>query len=59
MVGYYDLVSKAVVHFELMDQLLMSYLLSHDYQSQEDSSNKVRVVCGPQNSVWCGVGGFL
>ena len=27
MVGYYDLVSKEVVHFELMSQLLMSQLL--------------------------------
>ena len=27
MVGYYDLVSKAIVHFELMGQLLMSQLL--------------------------------
>ena len=26
MVGYYDLVSKAIVHFELMGQLLMSQL---------------------------------
>jgi hypothetical protein len=24
MVGYYDLVSKVIVHFELMDQLLTS-----------------------------------
>ena len=28
MVGYYDLVSKAVVHFEFMGQLLMSQLLT-------------------------------
>jgi hypothetical protein len=28
MVGYYDLVSKAVVHFELMGQLLTSQLLT-------------------------------
>jgi hypothetical protein len=27
MVGYYDLVSKAIIHFELMGQLLMSQLL--------------------------------
>ena len=27
MVGYYDLVSKVIVHFELMDQLLTSQLL--------------------------------
>jgi hypothetical protein len=26
MVGYYDFVSKVIVHFELMDQLLMSQL---------------------------------
>ena len=26
MVGYYDLVSKVIVHFELMDQLLTSQL---------------------------------
>ena len=28
MVGYYDLVSKVIVHFELMGQLLMSQLLT-------------------------------
>ena len=28
MVGYYDLVSKVIVHFELMGQLLTSQLLT-------------------------------
>ena len=35
MVGYYDLVSKVIVHFELMDQLLMSQLLTSEEFSQQ------------------------
>ena len=35
MVGYYDLVSKVIVHFELMGQLLASQLLmSGEYLQQ-------------------------
>ena len=35
MVGYYDLVSKVIVHFELMDQLLTSQLLTSGEFSQQ------------------------
>ena len=50
MVGYYDLVSKVIVHFELMDQPLTSRLLMSGKFSQQ-----FRVVCGLcQNSVWGG-----
>ena len=35
MVGYYDLVSKVMVHFELMDLLLMSQLLTSGEFSQQ------------------------
>jgi hypothetical protein len=35
MVGYYDLVNKVIVHFELMDQLLMSQLLTSEEFSQQ------------------------
>ena len=34
MVGYYDLVSKVIVHFELMGQLLTSQLLKSGEFSQ-------------------------
>jgi hypothetical protein len=34
MVGYYDLVSKVIVHFELMDQLLTSQLSTSGEFSQ-------------------------
>jgi hypothetical protein len=34
MVGYYDLVSKAVIHSELMDQLLTPQLLMFSQQGQ-------------------------
>jgi hypothetical protein len=35
MVDYYDLVSKVIVHFELMGQLLMSQLLTSRECSQQ------------------------
>ena len=35
MVGYYDLVSKVIVHFELMGQLLTSQLLTSGEFSQQ------------------------
>ena len=35
MVGYYDLVSKVIVHFELMGQLLTSQLLTPGEFSQQ------------------------
>jgi hypothetical protein len=35
MVGYYDLVSKVMVHFKLMDQLLTSQLLTSRKFSQQ------------------------
>jgi hypothetical protein len=54
MVGYYDLVSKAVVHFDLMGQLLASQLLT----SQEILARSGRFVVFVR-IVWGRVGEFL
>jgi hypothetical protein len=54
MVGYYDLVSKAVVHFEFMGQLLMSQLLTSQL-----STKSGWFVFFSQNSVSGRVGRFL
>jgi hypothetical protein len=49
MVSYYDLVSKVIVHFELMHQLLTSQLLMSGKFSQQGQGwfvDFVRIQCG-------------
>ena len=49
MVGYYDLVSKVIVHFELMDQLETLQLLTSGEFLQQGQGGLwflVRIQCG-------------
>jgi hypothetical protein len=48
VVGYYELVSKAIVHFELMDQLLTSQLLTSQGILARSGGSVVflRIQCG-------------
>jgi hypothetical protein len=54
MLGYCDFVSKGVVHFELMSQLLMSQLLTSQLLTRSG-----QFVFFSQNSVWGRLGDFL